>query len=63
MIVAIAATAPAAQSKNLIKMKRVFFFSIPLSVALNLFAKEVYIGPGPNAQERLQEALDNPLSQ
>ena len=38
-------------------MKRVFFFSIPLLVALNLYAKEVYIEPGPNAQERLQEAL------
>ena len=37
-------------------MKRVFFFSIPLLVALNLYAK-VYIEPGPNAQERLQEAL------
>ena len=57
MIVAIAASAPAAQSKNLKKMKRVLFFSIPLFVALNLFAKEVYIGPGPNAHERLQEAL------
>ena len=56
MIVAIAASAPAAQSKNLKKMKRVLFFSIPLLVALNLFAKEVYIGPGPDAQERLQEA-------
>ena len=38
-------------------MKRIFFFSVPLLVALNLFAKEVYIDPGPNAQERLQEAL------
>ena len=57
MIVAIAASAPAAQSKNLKKMKRVLFFSIPLLVALNLFGKEVYIGPGPDAQERLQEAL------
>ena len=57
MIVAIAASAPAAQSKNLKKMKRVLFFSIPLLVVLNLFAKEVYIAPGPDAQERLQEAL------
>jgi parallel beta-helix repeat protein len=57
VIVAIAASVPAAQSKNLIKMKRVFFFSIPLFIALNLFAKEVFIGPGPDAQERLQEAL------
>ena len=38
-------------------MKRILFFSVPLLVALNLFAKEVYIDPGPNAQERLQEAL------
>ena len=38
-------------------MKRILFFSIPLLVSLNLFAKEVYIEPGPNAQERLQEAL------
>ena len=38
-------------------MKRVLFFSIPLLVSFNLFAKEVYVGPGPNAQERLQEAL------
>ena len=58
MIVAIAASAPAAQSKNLKKMKRILFFSIPLLVSFNLFAKEVYIGPGPNAQERLQEAVE-----
>ena len=51
VIVAIAASAPAAQSKNLKKMKRILFFSIPLLVSLNLFAKEVYIEPGPNAQE------------
>ena len=57
MIVAIAASAPAAQSKNLKNMKRILFFSIPLLVALNLFAKEIYVGPGPNAHERLQEAL------
>ena len=57
MIVAIAASAPAAQSKNLKKMKRILFFSIPLLVSFNLFAKEVYIGPGFNAQEKLQEAL------
>ena len=38
-------------------MKRVLFFSIPLLVSFNLFSKEVYVGPGPNAQERLQEAL------
>ena len=38
-------------------MKRIFFFSLPLLAVLNLFAKEVYIDPGPNAQERLQEAL------
>ena len=57
VIVAIAASAPAAQSKNLKKMKRIIFFSIPLLVSFNLFAKEVFIGPGPSAQERLQEAL------
>ena len=57
MIVAIAASAPAAQSKNLKNMKRIPFFSITLLVALNLFAKEVYISPGPNNQERVQEAL------
>ena len=57
MIVAIAVSAPAAQSKNLKKMKRILFFSIPLLVSFNLFAKEVFIGPGPSAQERLQEAL------
>ena len=57
MIVAIAASAPAAQSKNLKNMKRIPFFSITLLVALNLFAKEVYVGPGPDAHERLQEAL------
>lgn len=38
-------------------MKRIFFFSIPLLIGLNLFAKEVYISPGPNTQERVQEAL------
>ena len=38
-------------------MKRIFFFSLSLLAVLNLFAKEVYIDPGPNAQERLQEAL------
>ena len=38
-------------------MKRILFFSIPLLVCLNLFAKEVLIGPGPNAQERIQEAM------
>ena len=38
-------------------MKRIFFFSIPLLIGLNLFAKEVYISPGPNDQERVQEAL------
>ncbi len=27
-------------------MKRILFFSIPFLVALNLFAKEVYIVPG-----------------
>ena len=57
MIVAIAASVPAAQSKNLKNMKRIIFFSIPFLVALNLFSKEVYIGPGPDSQERLQEAL------
>ena len=38
-------------------MKRIFFFSIPLLISFNLFAKEVYISPGPNNQERVQEAL------
>ena len=38
-------------------MKRIFFFSIPLLISFNLFAKEVYISPGPNDQERVQEAL------
>ena len=57
MIVVIAASAPAAQSKNLKKMKRILFFSIPFLTAFNLYAKEVYIEPGPNAQERLQEAM------
>lgn len=38
-------------------MKRIFFFSIPLLISFNLFAKEVYISPGPNTQERVQEAL------
>jgi len=38
-------------------MKRIFFFSIPLLIGFNLFAKEVYISPGPNNQERVQEAL------
>ena len=38
-------------------MKRILFFSIPLLLCLNLFAKEVLIGPGPNAQERIQEAM------
>ena len=38
-------------------MKRIFFFSIPLLIGFNLFAKEVYISPGPNTQERVQEAL------
>tara|TARA_B100000925_G_scaffold234003_1_gene182567 strand:+ start:2888 stop:4105 length:1218 start_codon:yes stop_codon:yes gene_type:complete len=38
-------------------MKRIFFFSIPLLIGFNLFAKEVYISPGPNDQERVQEAL------
>ena len=38
-------------------MKRILFFSVPLLVAFNLFAKEFYIDSGPNAQERLQEAL------
>ena len=57
MIVVIAASAPAAQSKNLKKMKRILFFSIPFLTAFNLYAKEVYIEPGTNAQERLQEAL------
>lgn len=57
MIVAIAASAPAAQSKNLKNMKRIPFFST-LLVAFNLFAKEVYVGPGPDAHERLQEAVE-----
>ena len=38
-------------------MKRIFFFSIPLLIGFNLFAKEVYISPSPNDQERVQEAL------
>ena len=38
-------------------MKGILFFSVPLLVAFNLFAKEFYIDSGPNAQERLQEAL------
>ena len=38
-------------------MKRIFFFSLPLLAILNLFAKDVYIYTGLNAQERLQEAL------
>ena len=58
MIVAIAASAPAAQSKNLKNMKRIPFFSIFLLVTLNLFAKEIYVGPGPRAHERLQEAVE-----
>ena len=38
-------------------MKRILFFSIPFLAAFSLYAKEVYIEPGPNAQERLQEAM------
>tara|TARA_B100001057_G_C22688863_1_gene886928 strand:- start:246 stop:509 length:264 start_codon:yes stop_codon:yes gene_type:complete len=38
-------------------MKRIVFFSIPLLIVFNLFSKEVFISPGPNAQERLQEAM------
>ena len=38
-------------------MKGILFFSIPFLTAFSLCAKEVYIDPGPNAQERLQEAL------
>ncbi len=57
MIVAIAASAPAAQSRKFENMKRTLFFSISLLAAFNLFAKEVFIAPGPDAQERLQEAL------
>ena len=38
-------------------MKRIFFFSLPLLVCSDLFTKEISIGPGPNAQDRIQEAM------
>jgi len=38
-------------------MKRILFFSLPILISISLSAKEVYVSPGPNAQERVQEAL------
>ena len=38
-------------------MKRILFFSLPILISLSLSAKEVHVSPGPNAQERVQEAL------
>ena len=57
VIVVIAASAPAAQSRILKKVKRNLFFSIPLLLCFNLYSKEVFIDPGPYAQERIQEAM------
>ena len=57
VIVVIAASAPAAQSRILKKVKRNLFFSIPLLLCFNLYSKEVFIEPGPYAQERIQEAM------
>ena len=57
VIVVIAASAPAARSRILKKVKRNLFFSIPLLLCFNLNSKEVFIDPGPYAQERIQEAM------
>ena len=38
-------------------MKRTLFFSLPLLISLNLYSKELIINAGPNAHERIQEAL------
>ena len=57
VIVVIAANAPAARSRILKKVKRNLFFSIPLLLCFNLYSKEVFIDPGPYAQERIQEAM------
>ena len=57
VIVVIAASAPAARSRILKKVKRNLFFSIPLLLCFNLYSKEVFIEPGPYAQERIQEAM------
>ncbi len=57
VIVVIAASAPAARSRILKKVKRNLFFSIPLLLCFNLYSKEVFIDPGPYAQERIQEAM------
>ena len=38
-------------------MKRSLFFSISLLIGLSLCGKEIYVSPGPNAQERIQEAM------
>ena len=56
VIVVIAASATAARSRILKKVKRNLFFSIPLLLCFNLYSKEVFIDPGPYAQERIQEA-------
>ena len=57
VIVVIAASAPAARSRILKKVKRNLFFSIPLLLCFNLYSKEVFIDPGPYAQEKIQEAM------
>ena len=46
VIVVIAASAPAARSRILKKVKRNLFFSIPLLLCFNLYSKEVFIDPG-----------------
>ena len=33
------------------------YFTILFFISINIFAKELYVGPGPNAHERLQEAM------
>ena len=38
-------------------MKSILLFFIPFLASFNLNAKEVHINPGPNAQERVQEAM------
>ena len=38
-------------------MKSILLFFITFLASFNLNAKEVHINPGPNAQERVQEAM------
>ena len=39
------------------RKQNLIYFTILFFISINISAKELYVGPGPNAHERLQEAM------